>query len=391
MIVRRGNVAPNISGRLFGAVSRPILGDDGKTSFFTFLDGSGPVTATVWKGDDQALSLIARGETQAPGTPSGTLFVSRFGFGMTPNKRGDLVLNASLTGPGVTVANGTGLWTDRDGPLSLLIRSGDPAPLNIPGAAVSINIGTSPTMNDQGQVAFYTDLAGVGITSANDSALILEDHGLTKVLAREADAAPGTPAGTMFSGFVPQFGLNNAGQIAFRADLSGPGVSTQNSSGLWAGTPDHLRLVARAGDPAPGMTGAAFGTFTSLPSQRAPLNDLGQVAFLAQLDGPGITAANDLSLWATDLNGALHLLAREGNAIETSPGQSRIVDQFLLLGGTSAESIILNNHGQVAFRARFADGDGIFVSNAVSVPEPATTGFVLALSILLPSSRRRRS
>jgi hypothetical protein len=306
---------------------------------------------------------------------------------MWSNKFGDLVLNASVTSPGGTVPISTGLWTTRSGPLSLLLRNGDPAP-GLPGATISINIGTSPALNNQGQVAFPTNLAGAGVVSTNDAALLFEDHGNTKLLVREGDAAPGTPAGAIFSTFVSEICLNNAGQIAFRATLAGLGVTGQNSAGLWAGSPEKLQLVARTGDPAPGISGA---TFSTLSLQRLfTLNDLGQLAFIAQLAGPGITTANDSSIWATDVSGALHLIAREGDAIDVAAGTSRTISELLLREGAVSESIALNNRGQVAFRARYSDGEGVFISNAVAVPEPTALLLVLA-ACPLATLRHRRS
>ena len=41
--------------------------------------------------------------------------------------------------------------------------------------------------------------------------------------------------------------LADNGQIAFTAKVSGPGVTSTNNLGLWAGLPDSVNLLARTG------------------------------------------------------------------------------------------------------------------------------------------------
>ncbi|HEY3395216.1 MAG TPA: choice-of-anchor tandem repeat NxxGxxAF-containing protein, partial [Lacipirellulaceae bacterium] len=73
------------------------------------------------------------------------------------------------------------------------------------------------------------------------------------MVAREEDQAPGTPSGVKYDNFgnnLPAF--NSAGQIAFRAILTGVGVDSLNDEGLWSGETGNVKLVVRGGDRAPG-------------------------------------------------------------------------------------------------------------------------------------------
>ena len=45
--------------------------------------------------------------------------------------------------------------------------------------------------------------------------------------------------------------INNAGQVAFYAVLQGSEVSNANNQGLWIGPAGDLKLLVREGDPAP--------------------------------------------------------------------------------------------------------------------------------------------
>ena len=55
-----------------------------------------------------------------------------------------------------------------------------------------------------------------------------------------------------FSLLVSRYALNNAGQTAFVAELSGSGVDGYNDDGIWSEGSGSLALVARSGDHAPG-------------------------------------------------------------------------------------------------------------------------------------------
>jgi hypothetical protein len=116
------------------------------------------------------------------------------------------------------------------------------------------------------------------------------------------------------------------------------------------------------------------------------LNGRGQVAFIAQLSGPGITNANDFGLWAQDIHGQLHLIVREGNMLDVSDDplnpELRTVIGFSFENRSGNEDGVrsgFNEFGQIAFLASFANGtQGLFVSDLVAVPEPAV-GVIIAI------------
>ena len=117
-----------------------------------------------------------------------------------------------------------------------------------------------------------------------------------------------------------------------------------------------------------GSTTATFG----IPV----LNSVSQVAFRAFLSGNSVNGANDSGIWAVDRAGLIRLIAREGDSLEVTPGNFRTIASIGFLGGTgNGEGGVsgFNDVGQLAFQASFTDGtSGIFVSNLVAIPEPAT-------------------
>jgi hypothetical protein len=121
----------------------------------------------------------------------------------------------------------------------------------------------------------------------------------------------------------------------------------------------------------------------------------GQVAFLAQLDGDGISEQNDIGVWATTRNGVLTLLAREGDSILVAPGDIRTVAELLFVGGNGDGSNFLtglNDDGLVTFSARFTDGtSGLFVAR-LAIPEPSGCRLlVAAIVMLLPRVTSRKA
>jgi len=150
------------------------------------------------------------------------------------------------------------------------------------------------------------------------------------MLAFEGETAPGTESERFvdFKDPVACIGRANDASVAFEASLQGGSPGT--NAGIWWLSSAELApmtLVARKGAPAPGAEGQVFRDFKSLSvvDYHGPL-------FTASL-APG----NDLGCWATDANGALHLILRTGdvvggktirsfqvlNTVAESPGQRR--------------------------------------------------------------------
>jgi hypothetical protein len=190
--------------------------------------------------------------------------------------------------------------------------------------------------------------------------------------------------------------LNDAGQTAFRAYISGVGVDSTNNEGIWSEGSGSLALVARAGGPAPGTpSGISFATF--FPFNGAlRMNASGQIAFTAFLKGSGVVPfENDIGIWASDPAGAVQLIARTGDMLEVGPGDFRTIEDLSVVenvaGNGDGRPSGFNNRGQLVFWASFSGGgQGIFVSNRAAVPEPAPLALLaVALPVLVGRTPRR--
>src|SRR5258708_1795658 len=109
-----------------------------------------------------------------------------------------------------------------------------------------------PAIDASGRTAFLANLTGPAVSSANNSGLWSEGSGSLALVARAGNAAPGTAGDANFSNFN-SFVLNGAGRTAFSSSLAGAGVVLNtNDTGLWSDGSGSLALVAQAGNAALG-------------------------------------------------------------------------------------------------------------------------------------------
>jgi hypothetical protein len=398
------------AGVFYSLASEPtprnfLINDAGQVAFQAYTCCNSVVSTNpygisdgIWAQRHGNLELVARTDSLAPGTPEGVNFSFLNTAQFSLNNLGQTAFQGFLTGSGVDDTNNVGLWSEGSGSLALLARKGSQAP-GMPDGAVFAAGNTfpyAPALNNAGQTAFGGLVTGGGVSA---SGIWLGTAGNLSLAVREGAQAPATPSGVNFGNLIAP-ALNDAGQIAFTAGLAGAGVDSTNNFGLWAGAPDSLALVARRGEHAPGTEdGVVFRIFGDASGRRTLiLNAAGQTAFFGHLSGSGISGSNDLGIWATDRSGVLQLIARNGDLLEVAPGDFRTVNSLRFLvrgdvsyatGNSDGRPSAFNNRGQLAFAAIFTDGSsGIFVSNAVAIPEPAT--YVLAIVSYFAITLHRR-
>jgi hypothetical protein len=112
----------------------------------------------------------------------------------------------------------------------------------------------------------------------------------------------------------------------------------------------------------------ANANFGGFQRNTPAINRFGQVAFpvlLVPQSGPSTN-----SLWATDVDGNLTLIARVGGTIEVAPGDVRTISSVSMLtnhADDDGRARSINDLGQIAFKAIFTDStNGIFLSGAVA-------------------------
>ena len=357
-VMLSGEQAPGTAGGVsFSDFLEPVLNFGGRSAFIGNVTGAGVTTANdqgIWsEGAGGGLALIAREGSQAPDTAIGVNFFNFNATGIYPptlNSVGQTAFFADLSGAGV---NDFGIWSEGGGGgLSLVAREGDQAPGTDIGISFS-GLLNPLVLNDAGKLAFKGRVSGPGVGSLNEDGIwSKESVGSLTLVAREGDQAPDMAVGANFSGIGNPV-LNGAGQMAFWGSVTGTGVNNSNDQGIWSdGGVGGLALVAREGDQAPGTPiGVVFGGSNAIGINPV-LNDAGQTALRSRLTGPGVTSSNDWGIWSEGGDGGLVLVAREG---DQAPGTAIGVN----FSSMNYEPV-LNGAGQVAY---FAGLTGTGVTN----------------------------
>jgi hypothetical protein len=377
LVAREGDPAPGTGGALFGDLSGISaqfngINRNGRVMFPAPLVGGDVVGTTndfaIYTGTPGALTIVVRkGDTVLPGPVKASQFSGYPGmFGGNNQMTGDRILyNLAMTGAGVTTANDESLWLYTPGSgNALLLREGGPAP----GTAGAVFAGAeidgfelAPTaIASNGKFIFYTSLALGDTTAANDGGVFIGDTtGAVSLLAREGAPAPGTNA--VFRNFnIFQTFVSSSGAALITAALTGGTVNSTNDTGIWAGTPGALNLVARAGvTPIPGAPSGS--TCDQLVSYPIVFSDFGFVV-QCTLVGPGIFPGHDSrALVAWTPTKGLFLAWRQGQDLEVVPGVPRrqIFAGSHQMGNTDGAALGFSHTGTLALSVGLDPGRSI--------------------------------
>ncbi len=280
-------------------------------------------------GGDGLRSVAFSGDT-APGTSNDTNFA---GFISAPvlNNSGETAFVGAITGSKVNNSNRIGVWSEGGGDgLSLVAQTGDIAPgmgngeqftgfFGLPLDNTTLQV----HLNNNGQTAFLSFL-----TNSGQGIWTRQGTGNLETLVRSGNSAPGTEPGVEFDGFQVNFlnpiSFNDQNEAVFLGGLTGPSINTSNNFGIWRSARDgEVNLVARRGDPAPGLgMGVVFNFNASALGFPAPsLNNNGSLAFTGAFTGTSIELGNDSGIWKETTENGLSLQVREGSpAPSTAPG-----------------------------------------------------------------------
>jgi len=210
-----------------------------------------------------------------------------------------------------------------------------------PGTGGNFQSFHDPSLNNAGEIAFRAPVSG----GSKDQGLFLSSGGVTTALSLEGDPAPGTGSAS-FTDFGPP-DLNEAGDIAFNAGTDAfPPAPAAPPTGIFEATQGAILHVAAQGDIAPG-TG---GTYLILGLHCA-INDSGSIAYLGDIYGGNVSQGIFFRA-----GGTISPLVLEG---DPAPGTGGV---FAGLWDPSS-----NNAGQAAFNAGVSGGSasgGIFVASS---------------------------
>jgi hypothetical protein len=235
------------------------------------------------RGQQAVSQPLALQGQPAPGAGDGVRYGLFSFYSPLANDAGATSFTNGLTGTGVTDQNDRAAFFRRpDGSTVLYAREGTAAP-GLGTGVLFREVYDVPVLNDSGNVALFTTLRGTGVVfDANDSAVFTGPTNALVPLARRGGPASGMGAGVVHAHIDPALRINEPGQVAYRSILAGTGVTPANSEALFVATPASTTLAARRGDPAPGMAaGVTYGTFRNFGDTSfdlITLNDAGHLA-----------------------------------------------------------------------------------------------------------------
>lgn len=342
-VARQGDHAGGFpSGVVFASLSttgftaQPRLGDQGASAFVGKLVGSGIGPANdggLWSWTERGQESLFQYGDPAPDAPGKFLLL------WTPriNGRGDIIFAAKNQ---VGLLEADGLWFGQSRDFAPIVVAGDQAP----GLDIGVSfawLSNNPLLAEDGTVAFDAWLAGPGVTTTNDATVWTYRDGQLKLVAREGIPAPDLPGGLSLAHFN-LLTLNSSGQVVIKGIMSGSDLTAANNTALWAQTMSGLKLVVRAGEPAPGSpTGVLFGAFSPFDSNAtAAYNACGQVLFSAVVTELGSAFAGGVWGWSPS-QGLISVappegeILLEGGATQVIRGAALTAIQSTTAGGAS--------------------------------------------------------
>lgn len=288
-----------------------------------------------------------------------------------------VLINAPLIGSGVSSSNNGGILAIETGTPQLVLQENDASPIG--GAAFGPISSMDAARN--GDIAFSTNLRGPGIGNASDTTAFLIQPGGAVTLAREGQLIGGRVGDSTYRQFS-SMQTNSNGQVLTTATIEDT-TTNELTTALFMLTGGADDLLVLSGDAVTDGVGS-FDQFTG----NYAINNLGQVVFESILDGAGVDNSNDRGLFGIDTDGSIFTIIREGDLFDLGGGNLSTVMALTAIKGS------LNDSGQFAFSARFANGlEGLFLAdlfdNTAPVPLPGAALLFAPAGLVLLRRRRR--
>jgi hypothetical protein len=357
-----GAAAP--AGGNYSAFQSLVFNNAGQVAFAASLNG-GSSTQGVFVGAPGSVGAVAVTGAAAPSGGNYSGFDSFAGFGVGPalDGGGKVIFGATLTGG----SSSRGLYVGAPGAVQTAALAGGLTP---DGDQYSSFVNWS--LNSAGQIAFLAILSDNrrGVYSGSLGAI-------QSVILSETTSPTGGHIEVLYDPVI-----NSNGQLAISTVMDDGGTIVY---AIFTGTPGALQTLVQTSTAAPG--GGSF----EYPDVYLNMNASGQVALYGLVMGPGVTAANDVGLYAGTV-GNLVKIVREGDVIDVDPGpgvdlrtvaDGGIGKGFPPSAGQDGRNLVFSDSGLLAYTLMFTDGtSGVFYSQVSPVPEPATALAALGVAAL---------
>jgi hypothetical protein len=358
-VTLQGQPAPLSNGddAVFATLQPAMINNQGDVAFaatLTVTSGEAAHNSGIWATNGGALAnRVRKGQLASGANPDGSASFSSFND-VTLNDAGAV----AFLGRTNQSAYSQGYWVSSPATTVPVAVRGTPV---IGYDWQYDGLYYQPALNGQGQVAFNLSIQPAG-SSSSRGGIFVNDATTASPVALQGESAPGF-TGTFSDIFRVDPPINESGETAFAIGLVGSSPES-NSAAIYAGSSQSLRLVAQIGSPAPG-TDANYSAFFS--TARLPINVHGDTAFAGELQGGGVTSANNQGLWRTRgenvelvvQKGDLAWPAAEGSAAAVFSAITAPLSAFFYRG-------VIDDTDQLVFAAELS-GDDVTDSNRTTL------------------------
>ncbi len=358
-VAHEGDPVPGIPEATFGYLWPPQIDAQGNVLLRTWIYGPGideSNDTAIWLGQPGALELVARDGQPAPDMAEDVVYSDVSPFAVV-SETGWIAFTAYVTGPGIAAGvNDAVVFCGPPGDLQKVLQTGDPAPGLGPEVYVDPDQSLGATLSDNATLKVVCGTSGPGVSGPFTRAQWVGPRDNLELMVWEGMPVPGCPEcdPDVVLQWVDLTSFNDAGQMAFRGGLSGPGIFWANDNARWLGSPGDWEMLHREWQTMP-----EFGEGVTLRSAAGVdyvLNKHGDKVDRIRLQGPGITDENDWVLVAGEPE-PMGVLVREGDTVPEA-GEDVQVDT---IGGG-----YVNNQHQILYRLRYA-GPSIDESNMYGI------------------------
>ena len=286
-------------------------------------------------------------------SPDGNGFLQGLLGDPTINNGGKLAFPATLS---ATSSSNYGLYLADENGLTVLARSGGSAPDG--NGKFSSFPSTQLTLNDSNQIAFVANLSSTSAGPADNLGLYRADTRGIVQLVRKSQLVPGGNGRFLDFGGQSHVAINNAGVVAFLADLTGTTGGNADNAAIFLAQGTALTQVARKGQHPPDGNGVLSGF--GYPA----LNNNGEIAFVATLSGTAGGTKDNQGVFFVDSSLAVKQVIRAGQLFS---GKTVSSPNFLdgpNYGGLSG----LNDHGQLAVWSYLNGNAAVFLWSNSGTP-----------------------
>lgn len=253
-------------------------------------------------------------------------------LGASINRDGEMAIGANLEGASINWLNEQVRFSTAGNGLKVVARQGEEVDFN-PLAGKYIDLGFASMGG--GAIYHSSRVSATAPFPINASVLVRADNESSTAVLWEGYPVPGTARRVWTIGTAS---LSAGDGSFFDSYLTDIGLPTQAS--LWLERNGSASLILKAGDQMPNSpNGTQF-----VGSLGRAMNPSGEIAFVAHLEGPAVTAVNERAIYS-DRDGAMRIVARGGQLAVNGSRHSQL------------DTVHMNDAGSVVFTSLLTGGD----------------------------------